>query len=247
MLHTLNGLLLAASLATIAGGLWHRDRLPGPERVLETIRAEPAQRPTDRRPFDVTVGDVRYTVTPVYRYELRGMVVSRHDTSAWWDVIHRDWWKDHLNVADLCVVWGDNLNGGLYRDLVYWSGTFTCNVVPRTPQAARRFDPTAISNNHLLTDDPRIARLLRRVRPGDQIAIDGWLAEYAHDVGRPFRRGTSIRRDDQGNGACETVWVADARVLRAANAGWRSALTLAGYGVAAAVLLWFVLPVRLRH
>jgi len=246
MLHTLNGLLLALSLAVIAGGLWHRDRLPGPERLLEAIRAEPGQQPVARPPFEVTVSDVRYTVRPLYRYELRGLVVSRHDTSAWWDVVHRDWWKDHLNVADVCVVWGGNLDGGLYRDLVYWSETFTCHAAPRTPEAGRRFDPQAISNNHLLTDDPRLAKLLRRMRPGDQIAIEGWLAEYSHQTGMAFHRGTSTRRDDQGNGACETIWVTGARVLRTANAGWRSALTAGGFGVAAAVLLWLVLPVRVR-
>ena len=244
MLHTANGLLFAASLFLIAGGLWFGDRLPAPASVLEASLPEPAQVAQRRAPFAVSRGGVDYTVRPLYTYELRGMVVSRHDTSVWWNPTHRNWWKDHLNVADLCIVWGDNLKGGVYRELSYTSGSFTCYVATRDTQTWERFDQTGFSNNHLLTADPVTAKLLRSVRPGDQVVIRGWLAEYAHDAGMPFRRGTSVRRDDTGNGACETIWVEDARVTRRANAGWRAAVPLGAIGVVLALLLWVVLPPR---
>jgi hypothetical protein len=243
MRHALNGLLLAASLAAVAAGLWQRDRLPAPGRIVEATLAAPEQVRADEAPFRVVAGGVTYTVSPLYRYELRGLVVSRHDTSAWWDVVHRDWWRDHLNVADLCVAWGGNLERGVYRELRYASDTFTCHVAAPSQAVWRRFEPTELSNNHLLAADPATARRLRAMRRGDQVLIRGWLAEYAHDDGgRPFRRGTSTRRDDTGNGACETIWVTEARVLRTANRGWRTLLDLAWLGVAASVALWFVLP-----
>jgi hypothetical protein len=244
-LHTLQGLLLAASLLAIGSGWWHRDRLPPPPSLTVGALPAPVQSPVDARPFRVSAGGVEYTVTPLHRYELQGLVVSRHDTSAWWDVVHRDWWKDHLNVADLCVAWGPNLESGVYRELRYRSDTFTCHVATDSSESWRRFDPTALSNNHLLTDDPAVVRLLRGVRPGDQVAVRGWLAEYAHDAGGAFRRGTSTRRDDTGNGACETIWVTDARVLRRANAGWRAMVWVGWGGLLVAVGLWFVLPARL--
>ena len=244
MLHSLNGLLLAASLAAMAGSLWNRDRLPGPEAVLDAVRAEPLQQPVVERAFVARAGGVDYTVRPSHRYELVGLVVSRHDTSVWWDVVHRDAWKDHLNVADLCVVWGRNLEDALYRRMRYASGTFTCSVATDSPEDWRRFDPSAISNNHLLASDPALARTLRAIRPGDQIRVAGRLVEYAHDVGAGFRRGTSTRRDDTGDGACETIWVTEAQVLRAANRGWRAMRTLAWIGIAAAIALWLLLPPR---
>ena len=100
------------------------------------------------------------------------------------------------------------------------------------------------NRNWLLASDPRLVRLLRRVRPGDQVSIRGYLAEYAHDHGRAFRRGTSTVRTDRGNGACETLWVTEATLLREANRGWR-ALLPAGIGlIVLAVLLWWFLPVQ---
>jgi hypothetical protein len=244
MLHTLQGLLLAISLATVAAGLWWRDRLPPPSAILSEVYEAPRQEPVEVRPFPVRVGGIEYRVQPLFRYELRGLVVSRHDTSAWWDVMHRDWWKDHLNVADLCVVWGDNLASGVYRALRFWSGTFTCYAGAGDPKDWERFDPTALSNNHLLAADPAIARTLRGIRPGDQVVVRGSLAEYAHDAGMQFRRGTSIRRDDSGNGACETIWVDEVTVLRRANPVWRALLRWAGFGVLVAVIGWFLLPPR---
>jgi hypothetical protein len=243
MLHAVQNLLLVASLALIAGGLWMRDRLPGPEAVLPASLPEPTQEPERRAPFPVSAGGVDYTVSPLYRYELRGMVVSRHDTSAWWDVVHRDWWSDHLNVVDLCVVWGETLRSGVHRRMRYASGTFTCYYATDDGEAWQRFRPEEISNNHLLANDPAIVKRLRGVRPGDQIVVRGALAEYGHAQGG-FARGTSTRRDDQGNGACETIWVTEARVLKRANAGWRTALPLGVGGLLLALALWFVLPPR---
>jgi hypothetical protein len=173
------------------------------------------------------------------------MVVSRHDTSSWWNPTHRFWWKDHLNVLDLCVVWGDNLATGVYRNMHYASGSFTCEVWSRDRTTWERFDVRAIANNHLLASDPTIVRRLRGMRAGDQIELGGYLAEYAHDAGFAFRRGTSTRRDDQGDGACETIWVTDARILRAAHPGWRLALKAAAGGLVLAFVLWLLLPPRL--
>lgn len=85
-------------------------------------------------------------------------------------------------------------------------------------------------------------RRLRAIRPGDQVVVRGVLAEYAHDAGRAFRRGTSTRRDDRGDGACETIWVTEVEVLRRANGFWRGLLPLAWIGVLLSVIAWFVLP-----
>jgi hypothetical protein len=242
MLHTLQGLLLAISLGAVAAGLWMRDRLPPPSAILQAVHEAPLQTPIEAAPFAVSAGGVDYRVQPLHRYELRGLVVSRHDTSAWWDVVHRDWWNDHLNVADLCLVWGTNLSSGVYRALRFWNGTFTCTAGSADAQAWARFEPNALSNNHLLAADPVLVRRLRAIRPGDQVVVRGMLAEYAHDAGLAFRRGTSTRRDDRGDGACETIWVTEVQVVRRANAFWRSLLPLAWFGVLLSVIAWFLLP-----
>lgn len=240
MSHTLHRLLLLASLLLIGSGLWMRDRLPEPATVRPEVLAEPVQVSEPRPPFRVSAGGIDYTVKPLHRYELRGVVVSRHDTSAWWDIVHRSWWQDHLNVVDLCVVWGDNVTSGVYRAMRYGSGTFTCWYATDDTATWQRFREDGLSNNHLLATDPAIVKRLRGVRVGDQIEIRGALAEYAHGGG--FQRGTSTRRDDTGNGACETIWVTDARILKRANPGWRTAVPMGVVGLLIAIALVFVLP-----
>ncbi len=244
MLHRLPGLVLAASLFAMAASLAMRDRLPDRRQLLPHLLSEPLQSEVRKPAFEATAGKVRYTVQPLHEYEIHGLVVSRHDTSAWWDVLHRKDWNDHLNVADLCVIWGPNLRNDAYRAMRFWSEVFTCNAGTDSNDTWRQFDPDALSNNHLLASQPHLVRTLRDVRPGDQISIRGYLAEYAHDQGREFRRGTSTVRTDRGNGACETIWVTEARVLRTANRGWRLLMPLSLGGVALAVLLWWRLPAR---
>ena len=48
---------------------------------------------------------VDYRVEPLFSYELYGLVVSyrQHDGES---SMHR-WSNDHLNMADVCVVWSD--------------------------------------------------------------------------------------------------------------------------------------------
>jgi len=242
MTRHLQTLLLLFSLCGIALGLWQRDRLPAPSRLVSAIAQEPLQTPTRLAGFKATAAGVEYTIKPLFDYRIQGVVVSRHDSAAWWDLVHRKDWNDHLNVADLCIVWGTNATSGIYRELRYWSEVFTCNVATDSNAVWQRFNEEGLSNNHLLTNEPTIARLLRNVRPGDQVEITGRLSEYSHNAGLPFKRGTSIRRDDHGDGACETIWVDTARVLREANRGWRTVLNLAWLGLALSVLWWFVLP-----
>jgi hypothetical protein len=241
----LSACVLALALTAMAASLWMRDRLPGPEAMLAALYVEPTQTVTARQPFRASVGGFQYDVSPLYDYEFHGLVVSRHDAAVWWDITHREW-GDRINVVDLCVVWGANLRSGAYRGLRYWSATFTCYYVPRQDgEDWRRFDENAIANNHLLTDDPAIAQMLRRVRVGDQVRVKGHLVEYRQPA-RRFHRGTSVVRTDRGNGACETVWVTEASLLRSANRAWHALFDLGLIALVLSVLLWWFEPVRAR-
>ncbi len=238
-------LLLAGSAALLAVAAWQRDALPPPAVLDPSVRTDPVQQETDAAPFRATVGGIEYTVRPVFTYDLSGVVVSKHDADTWWDWIHKAW-RDELNVTDLCVIWGANARGANYRELDYWSGQFECNVRAGSAEVWRTFDMTALSNNHLLTDDPAIARTLKSARVGDQVRFRGYLAEYSHDHGFHFFRGTSTRRTDTGHGACETVYVTDAEILREGNRGWRLAFRAAAVVLAASLVAWLALPFRGR-
>jgi len=238
--------LLATNLVLLAVALWNSDALPHPADLSPALLDEPMQEPVHKPAFATTSHGVTYTIQPLYTYELVGLVVSKHDAKSWWDYLHREW-NDNLNVVDLCVVWGNNARNGAYADIHFSSGQFTCNFSTRSDAAYAAFDQTAISNNHLLTDRPAIAKKLRTVRVGDQIRFRGHLAEYAHQNGMDFRRGTSTVRTDTGNGACETVFIDSIEIIRQGGKHWRVLVWVSGVLLALGVFAWFARPVRLNN
>lgn len=236
---------LLANLVLLAVALWQRNNLPPPNQLSPLLLNEPVQTAIHQAPFTTTKGGITYTVSPLFEYELVGLVVSKHDTHTWWDYAHREW-NDELNVADLCVVWGNNVRNGSYQEVHFSSGQFTCNFSTTSDEVFAAFDQTAISNNHLLTDDPYIAKTLAKVQVGDQIMFHGRLAEYAHNHGFAFHRGTSTVRTDTGNGACETVFLDSVSILSSSNSWWRRLVWLHGLLIIASVIAWFVVPMQMR-
>lgn len=235
-------MLFFGGLLLLALALWKKDDLPPFPQLQQALMNEPAQVPVRRAAFNTTVNGVTYTIRPLYAYDLHGLVVSLHDSKTWWDTVHREW-NDNLNVVDLCVVWGNNLRRGAYREADYSSNEFECAFRVDSAEAFRRFDQSALSNNHLLTDRPEIARAMRQVRLGDQVHFRGYLAEYSHNhQGRPFFRGTSTVRNDTGNRACETVFVEDFEILRPGGGPWRIVMWVAVFLLVASVVAWFRLP-----
>lgn len=247
LLARLLGAIFLLSLIVVAATGWRRDALPPPEVYdLASLKA-PRQQATDRKPFEVDAGDQRYLIEPLFDYQLDGVVVSYHDADSLADIWHHGSWQDFLNVRDLCVIWGDNVRSAVYRDMDFRNDSWTCWAYWPDAQTAARFRMDELSNNHLLTDDPRVKRALMAARPGDHVRLTGMLARYRNPA-NGFARGTSVRRDDRGNGACETIYVTDFEVVAAANAGVRrlhaAARWIAGLSLAGFLVAFVVAPVR---
>ena len=223
-------------------GLWilsgmFKDRLPGQEEIMPELFREPKQTPTENEPFSVKAKDIKYTITPLYNYELYGLIVSYHHSSVWWDLDH-DQWKDYLNVKDLCVVWGENIKNGVYDRMTYHSGSWTCYMNWKDWDTGKLYHANALSNNHLLTADPDLSQKILKAQAGDQIYLKGHLVSYANGEG--FQRGTSITRDDEGDGACETVYLKDFKVLKPANVMWRNVHQFSFWAIVGLIAFCFV-------
>jgi hypothetical protein len=212
--------LFVASLLGLAVAYWQRDALPDPDFYDNSISQAPQQTPTRHPPFTVSAGAQHYRIKPLYDYALDGVVVSMHHSDDWLDIYHHQDWGDFINIKDICVIWGDNVRSGVYRLMSFSNSTWTCWVHWPNGEVRRRFRDTELSNNHLLADIPQVQHAILAARPGDQIRLHGLLAEYANP-GNGFRRSTSTSRVDRGNGACETIYVQDFDIVRAANPGWR--------------------------
>jgi hypothetical protein len=222
---------------------WHqKNRLPDSRQILDQMKAEPAQTPTDMAPFNITKNNTTYTITPKYEYDLYGLIVTYHESRSFLDITHKRW-GDTINVKDLCVVWGANTAGNIYKKIKFSSADFTCSFLTWDSDTWRRFDKFRVSNNHLITADPRIAKAILGALVGDQVRVKGYLSEYSN-AANGFHRGTSTTREDTGNGACETIFVTDFQVLKSNNRAWAFAFGFSGYAFLAltgfAVLRFFM-------
>jgi hypothetical protein len=100
-----------------------------------------------------------------------------------------------------------------------------------------------LSNNHLISADPRIRERVAQIRIGDQVHIKGSLARYGA-VGGAGLRGTSATRDDTGDGACETILVDELEIVVPGFSGWRAAMWTSLAILIATFAVHFVLPYR---
>lgn len=212
-----SNIFVATSFVWLLVSFWNRNDLPGNIDYLPELQTEPVQKATQKRSFEVTYEDVDYQVAPEFEYELYGMVVSyrHHDGDSRMHMRS----NDHLNMLDLCVIWGDNTINPHLDKINFWNGIFTCNVSTRDQAAWDAFDMYQLSNNHLLSNDETIRDQVKDVQIGDQIRVRGYLASYGAENGG--RRGTSTTRLDTGDGACETLFVERFEIVQAATSFWR--------------------------
>ena len=236
----LTNIIIVVSFVWLLVSFWNRNDLPGNIDYVPEIADEPAQKRTSKSPFDVSYEGVQYNVAPEFEYDIVGMIVSyrHHDNNS---RMHR-LANDHLNMLDVCVVWGDNTAGAQLQKIKFWNGIFTCNFQTRDQVAWDLFDVNQISNNHLISDDDFVRDQVRKIRIGDQIRVKGYLASYGDpNIGL---RGTSTTRTDAGDGACETIYVESFRILRPATSYWRISMYASLFVLLLGLFMHFRRPYR---
>ncbi len=220
----LNNLLLVISFFLLILSFTKRNEFTPSLQLLPELQLEPVQTPTDKAAFSTTYNDELFEIMPKYNYELYGLVVSYrlHDSESG-PMLHA-LNKDHINVADFCVVWGASANLEILADFEFRNAQFTCYWQTKTQNAWDQFNQDKISNNHLISINEDIRATIDEIKIGDQIYIKGWLSHYTNPVG--YERRTSITRTDTGNGACETILVSEINILSQMQSVWRQLMWL---------------------
>jgi len=244
-MHLLVRVAMIVSFLAAVACWWMRNDLPLAETLHQDLFSEPKQVGVRRPPIDTVVNNVGYRIQPRYSYDMRALVVSVHDSDTWWDYAHKAW-SDNVNVVDLCVVWGENAASGVYHYLEFSNDQWTCHIQSSSQAAFEATDWDAVANNHMVTDDPAVAKRLRQVRIGDQIRVQGYLVDYTTYVqGRDLgRRVSSEVRTDRGNGACEVLYVEAFDVIGSSARGWRLGLKIALGCLLLSLIAWAFLPVK---
>jgi len=231
---------MLASIILLVVSFSKRNNFPDDLNTIVELRNEPKQLQIKKASFEANYQGVGYRVEPQYQYELHGLVVSyRHHNGG--SMLHK-LWNDHLNMTDVCVVWGSTARSAYLNQFDFWNGQFTCNFRTRSDVAWNSFDQNQMSNNHLISDNNTIRKKIQKLNIGDQIRIAGFLASYGEKDGG--KRGTSTTRTDTGNGACETIYVNEFSILKKGKNGWRTLMKLSLFSLILLVLIYFIAPFR---
>lgn len=179
----------------IALTLLRHDRAPAPD-----VSGDPIQEPTDRPPFEFRAGRRSYRIVPRFRWDESARVVSERS--------YRFAKGAALIPHDLALAWGPvafrpylgRLHFTQFSRFYMW-GTSDRSL-------DRRTIVTHSANTHVIPGDPRLADALACVARGDDVRLEGWLVDVEGIDEPDFRWKTSVSRDDEGPGGCETVFLA---------------------------------------
>ena len=70
-----------------------------------------------------------------------------------------------------------------------------------------------ISNNHLIPSDSKIEKLIKRIKKNDYVKLEGYLVS-AEEIDGNFKVRSSTTRSDNGDGACELIYVTNVTWLK---------------------------------
>ena len=207
-------------IVTIAVTAFTRDNYRGVSDIQPELYLQPIQSLTQEQDDIVSrIGEFDYILTPLYNYEISGLVVSKKDYS--WLSIYK---RNKALPADLCMIWGGNLAAKVHqnKELEFSQGVRFCNY---RWSGNLVFNTNEVSNNHLLVSNDVINKIVGTVMPGDQVKITGKLVDVAavnrgtDNLYDPeyFELRTSTIRTDSGAGACEIIYIEDIQILKRGN------------------------------
>lgn len=147
--------------------------------------------------------EIRY----VSQYRVSGRVVGKKEYFS-------NGMQDRLSPIDIGMVTGKLADGNNYekfqfrlQDRTLYTYTLDGKFVQSI--GGEDYINKHILNNHIIPSNNEITEVLKKVRIGDKILLEGYLVDvYAtFDDGRTWFWDTSRTREDTGNGACETFYV----------------------------------------
>ena len=162
---------------------------------------EPLQVNYEKVPQAVKIKDV--VMDPLATYHIRARVISTER-----------YWSDHgsdLSPIDFCVGWGRLSDSTILDQLSFSQTARFCNYSwSQKPPVPELEIVSHVANMHLIPADKTITHLLKKVRIGQLVTLDGELVRALYEDGGVWT--SSLTRSDTGNGACELMLVKSVQI-----------------------------------
>lgn len=208
----------------------------------ETFR-EPIQEPVSNQEIiNFEKAGFTYNITPLYNYDIAGLVVSKFKYDQWFSLSR----TDKLFTTDLCIIWGDNVKNKAYQNKtlsVRQDFRFCIFDYTQNPPLFGN----QLSNNHIMVNSPEMKKKISAISVGDQVRLKGYLvnvqAKAINQVegveeSDQMKWSTSITRKDGGAGACEIIYIQDAEILKKGNMFYHYLFNISLLGLIL-IILWF--------
>ena len=171
---------------------------------------EPIQRPYDGID-NLEIGSINVEVDMNYYYELSGKVVA---TFKYLPLTV----GNRISPLDVGVVWGELIDEENLKH-IKWQETGTRFLTWRVQDGRWYEDFGGIeglySNSHLVPSNNKIRSKIKKIKTGDYVKITGYLVNlFWEERNGSYTWQSSITRDDQGDGACEVIYVTDIKWLK---------------------------------
>jgi hypothetical protein len=142
-----------------------------------------------------------FQLQPRARYEIQARVlaVERYRTDAGSD----------LAPIDFAMGWGVMSDTATLQHFRIKQGGRFYSIYPDEKAIAIPAALRASANMHLIPSTATVRELLFSARPGNVLKLSGYLVTASRSDG--FTWNTSLTRDDDGNGACELMYVESAQ------------------------------------
>ncbi|MFC1755547.1 hypothetical protein ACFL96_19510, partial [Thermoproteota archaeon] len=185
----------------------------------EVLRQPIQEKIYDPKIIEFTNENCRYQLTPLFDYEISSIIVSKLNYSRFSIYKH-----ESVFPLDLCLIWGSNAESGVYKSSAL-SFSQDCRWCWVNWHGDIKFNVNEFSNNHLLVNSKELETKINSLVVGDQIKIVGKLVDVKADIldkskkipARSVTWKTSLKREDNGAGACEVIYIEDIKILRKAN------------------------------
>jgi len=189
----------------------------GIDQIDQTVLQQPVQKELENKDIiKFSKAGYDYELTPLFDYEINGLVVHSQKYDAWYSMHERD----KVFVVDLCLIWGNNVKNKAYQDknLKFRQDFRFCFWDFLGPI---KFSGQEISNNHLLVSNEEHRKIAKNISDGDQVRIKGKLVSVKglsqNEQGEYFMMESSTKREDSGGGACEIILVEEVEILKKGN------------------------------
>lgn len=112
-----------------------------------------------------------------------------------------------VSPRDFILAWGELLNEDVDREIKYsQSNRWYYYTYSGESIVTGDYISTHSANTHIIPADSQILSTVKKVKNNDYITLEGYLAIVHFDTGD---WGSSISREDTGDGACEIFYVTD--------------------------------------